>query len=293
MVRLTLLRQSVLLFNQEINRVVAKNETIDGVVETRLVLEKSQSELPTSGGRLGGLQSALKTDLRQANDQLNQLAGDLIESFNRIHSTSASLKPTQSVRSDSILDTTVALNTSAAGLDFVPNDGSFDLAISVGGTGLPTRRQIDVDLDGTGTDDSLTTLASKINTAFGSTIATVTLDRRLQLTAPSGGSLQIGNDTTGLFGALGMNTFFSGSKASDIAVRQDVLDDPKLLAVSNPNSPNNSEMLASYRRLLDQRTLARVDRRWRIRSRGWWAILAQRVKPLESMPTLRKGWLSF
>ena len=59
------------------------------------------------------------------------------------------------------------------------------------------------------------------------------------------------SDTTGLLAALGINTFFSGSDASDISVCSDISDSPGRIAVSIGSDMTDNENILSITRLKD------------------------------------------
>ncbi len=63
-------------------------------------------------------------------------------------------------------------------------------------------------------------------------------------------------DTTGLLTALGVNTAFTGSTASDLAVNSALAADPGLLSSSRTGQPGDSSNLQQLSALRDQATLA-------------------------------------
>ncbi len=63
-------------------------------------------------------------------------------------------------------------------------------------------------------------------------------------------------DTAGILSALGLNSFFSGSTASDIGVQPALLNDPSQLAASTSGQPGDSTNLQKLANLVNQPTLA-------------------------------------
>ncbi|MHC4942903.1 MAG: hypothetical protein ACYTG7_07765, partial [Planctomycetota bacterium] len=59
------------------------------------------------------------------------------------------------------------------------------------------------------------------------------------------------SDTSGILASLGMNTFFSGSTASNIAVRETLIDDPSLIATAQSNDPGDNNNVLQMALLQD------------------------------------------
>jgi flagellar hook-associated protein 1 FlgK len=124
-----------------------------------------------------------------------------------------------------VADPDAPLNSVAAGLRNPPVDGSFYITVADDATGTPVAYRIDVDLDGAGADTSLNDLIAAINGQVSGVTATLTADQRLSLTADQGFSFSFGHDgeqfradSSQALAGLGVNTFFTGSNAADIAV---------------------------------------------------------------------------
>ncbi len=64
------------------------------------------------------------------------------------------------------------------------------------------------------------------------------------------------SDSSGVLSALGLNSFFTGTDASDIAVNQKILDDPNLLATSTSGEIADSNNLARFLGLRDDQVLS-------------------------------------
>jgi flagellar hook-associated protein 1 FlgK len=60
--------------------------------------------------------------------------------------------------------------------------------------------------------------------------AAVSAERALRLDAASGYTLSFSNDSSGVLAALGVNSFFGGSDASDLSINAAIEGDPRLLA---------------------------------------------------------------
>ena len=194
------------------------------------------SALKVKSGRIGALLDSRSGDVKQAIDNLDQLSGALIFQVNRLHSQGQGKAEQSSVTGTyQVVDTTAALNSSDAGLPFTIENGSFLLHVTDSGTGERKSFKIDVDLDGIGTDTSLDSLAAQINTVAGAggVTANVTGSGELQLTADSGKTLSFSDDSSGALAGLGINTYFTGKDATDIAVNETLQDSTLFLAAGS------------------------------------------------------------
>src|SRR5690606_34117318 len=101
---------------------------------------------------------------------------------------------------------------------------------------------INVNLDGLHNDDSsLASIVAQINQVAG-VKAEITSDNKLKLAAESSETrLAFENDTSGLLAAIGINTFFTGSNASTIAVNDVVAADGSKFAASTQGVGVNVE----------------------------------------------------
>jgi flagellar hook-associated protein 1 FlgK len=120
----------------------------------------------------------------------------------------------------------------AAGLNFTPGNGQFDIQVYDPSTQLTQTSTIRLDLNGLGSDTSLTDLVNQLNAVSG-VKATITPDRRLSIQSSSPDEqIAFANDTSGILASLGINTFFTGSDANSLSVNQEVIDNPSTFAAS-------------------------------------------------------------
>jgi flagellar hook-associated protein 1 FlgK len=134
-------------------------------------------------------------------------------------------------------DAGAALNTADNGLDLLPRNGSFLIRVT-DASGTSRVSQIEVDLDGIGADTTLNDLAGLLDGVDGVS-ASVTADGRLRIQADSGCSFTFSQDSSDVLAALGINTFFAGRDASDIAVNPLLAGAPQLLAAATENLPGD------------------------------------------------------
>ncbi len=187
------------------------------------------STLNPDGGQVGALFRQRADNVDPAIEDLDTLARELAFQVNRIHSQAQGTKGWQSVTGlNGVLDTTTNLAADATGIPFDIRNGSFELHVTNQATGLRTTVVIAVDPNTTSMDE----LAAQISAAMpgGTGNASVTADRTLKLTANSGYELTFSNDSSGVLAALGVNSFFGGSNASDLVINDAIAGDPRLLA---------------------------------------------------------------
>jgi len=214
----------------------AQTQAVNGELVTTVHVGADNSPLDIRSGSLGGLIEFRGTSLEDAIDVLNTFTNTMIFEVNRLHSSGQGLNLLDGITGTNlVVDTSAALNTAAAGLDFDPTHGSFQLHLTQGSTGLRTTSTIRIDLDGinAASDTTLTSLAADID-AIANISATVTPDGRLQIT-PDSSDFQFGfsDDTSGVLAALGVNTFFTGSNAFDVGINTGLVGDPRYIAAAH------------------------------------------------------------
>jgi flagellar hook-associated protein 1 FlgK len=179
-------------------------------------------------------------------DNVDSVAGNLIFELNKIHASGQGLQGFSSVTSTAnVNDPTVALNDPASGLKFTPKNGSFVVHVKQKASGLETSTLVQVDLDGlNGNDTTLNSLAASIDGISG--ISATVNAGKLNVSADSNDvEVSFSQDSSGALAALGVNNFFSGSDARDIAVNATIKGQPGLLAAAkNGNTGDNQTALA-------------------------------------------------
>ena len=193
-------------------------------------------------GRLFGLLQARDRYLQDQINRFDTLAAGLIYEVNRIHSTGVGLVGYQDLLGEyAVNDPAVALNSTAAGLPFPLENGTFIVHIRDTATGQEITRQIHIDLDGLNADDTtLNSLAADLNNVPGLT-ATVTADNRLQLQPAGGHEIWFSEDSSSALAALGLASFFSGQDGGDIAICDEIRSDPRLIAASLTGELNDGD----------------------------------------------------
>lgn len=210
-----------------------RDRVVDGRRVTDLVVAADGSRLDVSSGELGAMLSFRRDDLGGAMDTLDSFAHQLIWQVNRVHSQSQPGElPSEITGAVRVDDPSASLGSEEAGLAFAAQHGSFQLHVTQMSTGQRTTRAIDVDLDGIdpASDTSLASLAAQIDST-PNVSANITADGRLDISGASEDfRISFSDDTSGVLAALGVNTFFQGDSAVNVAVADTVAQNPQLVA---------------------------------------------------------------
>ncbi|HVT80253.1 MAG TPA: flagellar hook-associated protein FlgK, partial [Phycisphaerae bacterium] len=207
---------------------------------TQLTFGDNGDTMNASGGKIGALLTSRDTYLTPAIQTVDQIASGLISAVNAIHSQGQGLSGfTTLTAANQVIDPTAALSAgkTITNLDFTPVNGTFNLYVTDSTTGQTTTKQIGVNLSGQGTQTTLNSLAASITAAGGGTVtATVNANGKLVISSSNQNvKFGFGEDTSGALASLGLNTFFTGKDASDIAVNNVLLTDPSMLAAGRNN----------------------------------------------------------
>lgn len=206
-----------------------RTQTVGDQTELSVRVAADGTRINVSSGSIGGLMQQRDQTVMPAIENLDTFTAQLVLQVNRLHSQGQGRSGfTALIGTFSLADTTANLNAAAADLPFDIANGSFFIHVTHGQTGVRTSHQINVDGDAMSLDD----LVTQINAVVGvpNVTAGITSNRQLTLTANAGYGISFSDDTSGALAALGLNTFFSGSDASDIGVNQGLIDDPSMLA---------------------------------------------------------------
>ncbi len=239
------------------SRGLTTENELDGNFErTTVRFTDTNATINVAGGVIEGIMKARDEQALVQVAKLDQLAAGIIEEVNAIHADGQGLAAFTSVVASNVVDDVSApLNSLDAGLRNPPVNGSFYISVSDQATNSPVSYRIEVDLDGEGVDTTLEDIVTAINTDVAGVNASITPDHRLSLAADTGFSFTFGNDgdsfrsdSSKLLAALGINTFFEGSGADDIAVREQLRTDASFLAAATVNhvgDGNNAGRLAA------------------------------------------------
>lgn len=169
-----------------------------------------------TGGSLAGAFLFRDEELGQFQDTLDAFAKSMVWEVNRIHSQGAGLTNFSSVLgANAVADSTFALDSPTSGLDYGDRlQSGASMMYVYDASGAMTASAAISFAPGDSLDDVIT----RINAAFGGDVAASVVNNRLSIAGQGGATFQFGDDTSGLLAALGVNTFLTGSRASDVAV---------------------------------------------------------------------------
>lgn len=226
---------------------VAHNSN-EGISEIRIL--ETDSPLQASSGRLAATIEARDSVFGDYINDINAMASALIQSVNEVHSQGQGREGFQDLLSTVVADTGVPLTS--ANLATTPRNGSFDINI-IDETGeLISTNRIDVKILSQVTDSTVQSIVADID-AIDGVSASVTNGGQIQINSDSGtSSFTFGEDTSGFLAAAGINTFFSGRDAVDIAVNPKLIESADFLSISRSGIGQDTDSLTGLIDLVDQ-----------------------------------------
>ncbi|HSB68413.1 MAG TPA: flagellar hook-associated protein FlgK [Candidatus Methylomirabilis sp.] len=187
---------------------------------------------PTGGEISGLLDSRNDPDnyVKYAQGQLDSLASALIQQMNRLQADGAGTAGLGSTTSQYVVSDPANPLGAANGLPFDPATGSFRVFVYDANGAVTGSGTVNV----TAGTTTLNSLAADPGWAAAGLTASVA-SGRLTVSAPAGSTFRFVNDTTGALGALGANSFFTGTDARSMAVNSALVSDPQLLSTATPD----------------------------------------------------------
>ncbi len=240
--------EPVVQYNQA--RELEVKEDSDGtLIIPKLIFKDTGQEIEGYSGQAGAVIDLVQEYVSQYLYDLDDLASAIIFEVNKLHSSGQGLSGFSSTTSsNAVEDSTQPLND--ADLPFTPINGTFLITVTDKNTSQSQVYQINVDLDGIGTDTSLDDLASQID-AIDNISAQVLPDGKLQIQVDSDNyEFTFSEDSSYVLAALGINGFFVGRNAYDIEVNPEIVNDVNLLACAQNGQPgdgSNAEAIANLR----------------------------------------------
>jgi len=205
-------------------------------------VKQDGQQLGVRSGQIGSMLADRDTQVRGVMGTIDRLTSQLIFEVNKLHSTGANaagLSTTTGSLSMAAPDRALALNDPAnatiAGLPFKAVSGGF--TVQVKGPGGATQSvRVDIDLDGrtasgaAGFSDD--TSAEDIRAALDAVpglSASIDGSGRLKIDTEPGFSFSFSDDSSGVLAVMGVNSFFTGTDASNIGIRPELMATPSLL----------------------------------------------------------------
>ncbi|MEN0110497.1 MAG: flagellar hook-associated protein FlgK [Planctomycetota bacterium] len=212
-----------LVFEGQSRAITAESGDGSGEAATRLLFEDTGKQLNVDGGRVHGLTIARDEIVDGFRDDLDAFAGTLIHEFNRVYSQGQGIDGFRTLTSDApVSDTAVRLDQ--AGLPFSPEHGEFDITVANDRTGDTATSTVAIKLLDTGSGEvtTLADVAAQLNDVPGLS-ASIDVTGRLTIATDSDETqFYFSSDTSGFLASAGLNTFFTGSTAEDIAINREL-----------------------------------------------------------------------
>lgn len=241
--------------------------------EVRIV--ETDSPIQFSEGILAATVEARDKIFGDYVDSIDEITASLIRSVNDVHAQGQGRQGHSELLSSSEVTSGVPLVD--AGLPWDIRNGSFDMSVVDEQGQVISNHRIGVQILGQVTDSTINSIAAEIDAIDGIN-ASVTSDGQLEILSDSPtASFTFGQDTSGFLSAMGINTFFVGSNAIDIAVHDKLKNDADFLSISSGGIGEDTNVLTE---LIDivERPLDHLDgRSVRERYEESVARLAQKV----------------
>jgi len=205
--------------------------TVDAATDTIDLRAGTASVVPASGSlsALLEVRNLAAGAVKQAASDLDALARSVIGEVNRVHAGGAGLAEHSALTAASAVSSAGAPLT-AAGLAFPLASGSFTLVVHDGAGALASTVTVPVTAGVTTLDD----VRAAID-ADPSLTASVSAGRLTVASAP-GTTFAVASDSSGALSALGLNTFFTGSGARDMALNPVVSGDARKIAAARADA---------------------------------------------------------
>ncbi len=231
--------------------------TVGSTVSVTVNTADNNDTLAVTSGSIGGLLSSRDGAIDQTISKLDDIAANLIFEVNKIHSTginedwlTTSLGTLQVSAANQSLPLNDPANNNLADLPYAPSNGGFFVNIRNEDTGTSDQIWVPVDLDGIDTlgaasvadDTSAEDIRGAIDAIPGLT-ASFDSSGRLDINASTGFSFSFSEDSSGALATLGVNTYFEGTDATNIAVRDDLTVMMGRLAPDGSFSANGNALL--------------------------------------------------
>ncbi len=217
---------------------------INGQPSFKLLFAADNGNASATSGQLGAVLNA-QTQITAVLAQVNNLAAGVIYGLNVLHSSGQGLGGFTSVTAtNQVLDSTVALDSTAAGLKFPPVNGSFVVHVKNAQSGLSTSTLVQVNLTGQPSDTTLNSLTSSLNAIPN--VTAIIQGGQLQIASTNPNEqITFSQDSSHVLAGLGINTFFQGTDASSMAMNPIVVQKPGFVAAAqNGDTGDNQTALA-------------------------------------------------
>ena len=216
--------------------------------EVRII--ETDSPLDATGGLVGAATAGRDEVFGDYVARLDRLSAGLIRAVNEIHASGQGGVPFDGVESTNASQTGVPLRS--AGLPFEPRNGSFDINVHDRDGEIISSHRIAVRNLGTVDDSTIDSIVADID-AIDGLGASINRSGNITIEADSAtSSFSFIDDNSGFLAATGINTFFTGRSALDIAVNPKLRENTDLLAVSRTGIGRDTDVLSDLIGVIDR-----------------------------------------
>ncbi len=201
-----------------------------------------------SGGKLAAYFNFRDDELGRFKEKMDTFSKEFVWQVNRLHSQGAGLETHGDVEGTyQVNSADRALASDSTGLAFGDkiSSGSSMLYVYNSTTGeLASGAALNYAASGFANFDpdqhTLNDVAAAVNRTFTGLLTANVVNNSLQITAESGYGLHFGADTTGVYAALGLNTFFQGDSSSTMELNTAVRENMQLIATGHVNGADEA-----------------------------------------------------
>ncbi len=257
-------------------------QTVGDTVSVQVTTADNNDTLTVTTGSIGGLLQSRDGAIDQTLQKLDDIAANLIFEVNKIQSTginedwlTSSTGTLQIDTANRTLPLNDPANTALSELPYAPTNGGFYVNIRNTDTGTSNQVWVPVDLDGIDTlgassfaDDTTPEDIRAAIDAIDGLNASFDPSGRLKIDGQTGFEFSFSEDSSGVLATLGVNTFFEGTNASNIGVREDVTVMLGRLGIDGSFSANANAKLLGEMGDMAMEGLGglSIDKFWRIQT---------------------------
>jgi flagellar hook-associated protein 1 FlgK len=217
------------------------------------------------------------------------MAQQIIRQVNRVHSQGQGTNGLSEAIGEPLLDDLEA-PIEQAGSRLQIDNGSFFIHLHDTASGTSKAHEIRIRQQGDANDTTVNGLLQQLNQINGLQ-ASVSEDGRFQIRATSSATrFSFSQDTSGVLASLGINTFFSGTSANTIRVRDDIANDPGRLAISLDGPGRGNGNAIALAEAFDQADAALNGQSLRENYEGMLAVMTQEINAQRAITDGTRGF---
>jgi flagellar hook-associated protein FlgK len=230
-----------------------------------ITTSSSSQPIALSGGKIGGLLQEFNQDIPATRARLDNLAGQLIQRVNQVQATGIGLSGPLATAAGTVGVADPTQPLASQNLPFPVQAGQLTVSVT-DAAGNRTNTAVAIDPATMSLNDVATALSGVpgLSASVDAASGTLRIDAQAGYsfdfagrdTNPPGGGAVANPDTAGLLSGLGVNGLFTGTNATGIAVRPDIVADPGLLAGSVSGQPGDGRNLERLAAVRDQPAIA-------------------------------------